>query len=44
MNAIGIGNYGLINSNYAKKTSTDHEGYRSVQSLHKEAYCRLQEG
>lgn len=23
MNVIGIGNYGLINSNYAKKTSTD---------------------
>ena len=23
MNVIGIGNYGLINNNYAKKTSTD---------------------
>ena len=25
MNVIGIGNYGLINSNYAKKTSTDEQ-------------------
>ena len=23
MNVIGIGNYGLFNSNYAKKTSTE---------------------